>query len=163
MTGAYGMNQGTLRRTSKSMDRIWWQPIWVTASREGHAPAEILHPKIHGGILARRHVPAHVGAIKDANIHPEFDLVLHLPMRQTRCQECRSDAHRISGKSRQVSPGDGHRWRRSFSKLSCPGHGLFSSLVMNGRMRMRCRHVPRSLGCPAAYVAPSRHGLLFVV
>jgi phosphoribosylaminoimidazolecarboxamide formyltransferase/IMP cyclohydrolase len=34
-----------------------------------------LHPKIHGGILARRDVPAHVGAIKDAGI-TTIDLVV---------------------------------------------------------------------------------------
>ena len=34
-----------------------------------------LHPKIHGGILARRDVPAHVSAIKDADI-PTIDLVV---------------------------------------------------------------------------------------
>ena len=33
-----------------------------------------LHPKIHGGILARRDVPAHVGALKDAGI-TTIDLV----------------------------------------------------------------------------------------
>jgi len=34
-----------------------------------------LHPKIHGGILARRDVPAHVGALKDAGIST-IDLVV---------------------------------------------------------------------------------------
>src|SRR4051812_13113479 len=34
-----------------------------------------LHPKIHGGILARRDVPAHTGALEDAGI-PPIDLVV---------------------------------------------------------------------------------------
>jgi phosphoribosylaminoimidazolecarboxamide formyltransferase/IMP cyclohydrolase len=34
-----------------------------------------LHPKIHGGLLARRDVPAHVSALKDAGIAP-LDLVV---------------------------------------------------------------------------------------
>jgi phosphoribosylaminoimidazolecarboxamide formyltransferase/IMP cyclohydrolase len=34
-----------------------------------------LHPRVHAGILARRHVPAHVGALKSAGI-PFIDLVV---------------------------------------------------------------------------------------
>jgi phosphoribosylaminoimidazolecarboxamide formyltransferase/IMP cyclohydrolase len=43
-----------------------------------------LHPKIHGGILARRDVAAHTGAIKDAGIAPIDLVVVNLyPFSQT--------------------------------------------------------------------------------
>jgi len=43
-----------------------------------------LHPKIHGGILARRDVPAHVGAINGAGIAPIDLVVVNLyPFSQT--------------------------------------------------------------------------------
>src|SRR5271166_6236599 len=43
-----------------------------------------LHPKIHGGILARRDVPAHAGAIRDAGITPIDLVVVNLyPFSQT--------------------------------------------------------------------------------
>ena len=43
-----------------------------------------LHPKIHGGILARRDVPAHVAAIKSAGIAPIDLVVVNLyPFSQT--------------------------------------------------------------------------------
>jgi phosphoribosylaminoimidazolecarboxamide formyltransferase/IMP cyclohydrolase len=43
-----------------------------------------LHPKIHGGILARRDVAAHTGAIKDAGISPIDLVVVNLyPFSQT--------------------------------------------------------------------------------
>ena len=46
-----------------------------------------LHPAIHGGILARRDVPAHVGAIKAHNIAPIDLVVVNLyPFAQTRAR-----------------------------------------------------------------------------
>jgi len=47
-----------------------------------------LHPKIHGGILARRDLPAHVGAINDAGIAPIDLVVVNLyPFTQTIARE----------------------------------------------------------------------------
>jgi phosphoribosylaminoimidazolecarboxamide formyltransferase / IMP cyclohydrolase len=46
-----------------------------------------LHPAIHGGILARRDVPAHLGAIKAHNIAPIDLVVVNLyPFAQTRAR-----------------------------------------------------------------------------
>ena len=46
-----------------------------------------LHPSIHGGILARRDVPAHLGAIKAHNIAPIDLVVVNLyPFAQTRAR-----------------------------------------------------------------------------
>jgi phosphoribosylaminoimidazolecarboxamide formyltransferase/IMP cyclohydrolase len=43
-----------------------------------------LHPKVHGGLLARRDVPAHMAAIKDAGIEPIDLVVVNLyPFRET--------------------------------------------------------------------------------
>ncbi len=43
-----------------------------------------LHPKIHGGILARREVPAHMAAIRDAGIDPIDLIVVNLyPFQET--------------------------------------------------------------------------------
>jgi phosphoribosylaminoimidazolecarboxamide formyltransferase/IMP cyclohydrolase len=43
-----------------------------------------LHPKIHGGLLARRDLPAHVAAIRDAGIEPIDLVVVNLyPFQQT--------------------------------------------------------------------------------
>ena len=43
-----------------------------------------LHPKIHGGLLARRDLPEHMAAIKDAGIEPIDLVVVNLyPFRQT--------------------------------------------------------------------------------
>src|SRR3990172_2959061 len=43
-----------------------------------------LHPKIHGGLLARRDLPAHMAAIKQAGIEPIDLVVVNLyPFAQT--------------------------------------------------------------------------------
>ena len=56
-----------------------------------------LHPMVHGGILARRDVPAHMAALEQHQIAPINIVIVHLyPFRQTVTAE-QAPAYEVRG------------------------------------------------------------------
>ena len=61
--------------------------MWLSASDTHKLPTgrvKTLHPRVHGGILAKRDEQQHMGAIEEHNIAPIDVVVVNLyPFRQT--------------------------------------------------------------------------------